>query len=119
MIDSAALQVLYYQMADGRRPIEEWLDALSADKMAFAAIQTRIDRIERGLTGDWKSVGGGVFELRVDYGPGYRVYFGRDGLKVIILLCGGFKGTQSRDIKTAKKYWSDYEKRKSPGGSAA
>jgi len=119
MTDPAGMQVLYYQMADGRRPMEEWLDALSEDKLAFAAIQTRIDRIERGLTGDWKTVGGGVSELRIDHGPGYRVYFGRDGLKVIVLLCGGIKSTQSRDIKTAKKYWSDYEKRKPPGGSAA
>lgn len=112
MSESNVLQVLHYQTVDGRRPIEEWLEALRADKRARAAILVRIDRLERGLIGDWKAVGGGVSELRVDYGPGYRVYFGRDGMKVVILLCGGYKGTQNRDVRRARQYWSDYEKRK-------
>jgi putative addiction module killer protein len=116
MTDAVGLQVFHYQTGDGIRPFEEWLTELKADRRARAAILTRIDRVERGLMGDWKSVGGGVGEMRVDYGPGYRVYFGRDGTTVVILLCGGYKGTQSRDIKMAKRYWRDYETRKRSGG---
>ena len=119
MPESAGLKVFYYQTGDGRRPFEEWLDELQADRRARAAIFARIDRIERGLIGDWKGVGGGVCELRVDYGPGYRVYFGRDGEFVVILLCGGYKGTQRGDIRNARRYWNDYEKRKGPGGRPA
>ena len=99
--------------------MEEWLEELRADRSARAAIQVRIDRIERGLLGDWKSVGGGVGELRVDFGPGYWIYFGRDGQTIVILLCGGYKGTQSRDIRNAKRYWRDYGKRKGSSGSSA
>ena len=119
MAEPVEFRVLYYQTVDERRPIEEWLDELRTDRLARAAILVRIDRIERGLIGDWKSVGGGVGELRVDYGPGYRVYFGRDGMTVIVLLCGGYKGTQSRDIGKAKQYWRDYEKRKRSGSDSA
>jgi putative addiction module killer protein len=118
MTEQVVLQVLYYQTVDERRPIEEWLNELQADRRARAAIVARFDRMERGLIGDWKSVGGGVGELRIDYGPGYRVYFGRDGMTVIILLCGGYKGTQSRDIGLAKRYWRDYEKRKRSGSGS-
>jgi putative addiction module killer protein len=92
---------------------------LRTDRSVRAAIQVRIDRIERGLLGDWKSVGGGVGELRIDVGPGYRIYFGRDGQTVVILLCGGTKGTQIRDIGIARRFWRDYEKRKSSAGSRA
>ncbi len=119
MAEPVVFQVLYYQTVDERRPIEEWLSELKADRRARAAILVRIDRIERGLIGDWKSVGGGVGELRVDYGPGYRVYFGRDGMTVVVLLCGGYKGTQSRDIGTARQYWRDYEKRKRSSSDSA
>jgi putative addiction module killer protein len=65
-----------------------------------------------GLSGDWKSLQDGVFELRVDYGPGYRVYFGYDGQKLVLLLCGGDKKTQDRDIRLAKTYWKNHEGRK-------
>ncbi len=116
MSESAKYQVLQYQTLEGRRPMEQWLNELKFDRPAFAAIQTRIDRLERGLTSDWKRVGGGVFEIRVDYGPGYRIYFGRDAATLVILLCGGSKRTQSRDIRLAKQYWSDYEKRTRTSG---
>lgn len=119
MSDATGLGVFQYQTGDGRRPFADWLGELHADRRARAAILTRVDRLERGLLGDWKNVGGGVCELRVDYGPGYRVYFGRDGTTVVILLCGGFKATQSRDIRLAKQYWRDYEKSKRTGSGSA
>jgi putative addiction module killer protein len=119
MPGAVGFKVLYYQTVEGRRPVEEWLDELRADHRARAAIQVRIDRLELGLMADWKGVGDGVGEVRVDFGPGYRLYFGRDGQKVVVLLCGGSKGTQRRDIRLAKHYWRDYGARKKPAGSAA
>ena len=65
-----------------------------------------------GNLGDWKSVGAGVYEMRIDCGPGYRLYFGLDGLKLVILLAGGNKRSQESDIKHAKSYWHDYQERK-------
>ena len=78
----------------------KWLRELR-DRQARARIQTRIDRLQLGLAGDAKPVGEGVSELRIDYGPGYRVYFIRRGRELVILLAGGDKRTQNRDIKTA------------------
>jgi putative addiction module killer protein len=78
----------------------KWLRELR-DRQARARIQTRIDRLQLGLAGDVKPVGEGVSELRIDYGPGYRVYFIRRGRELVILLAGGDKRTQNRDIKTA------------------
>ena len=69
-------------------------------------------KVERGLIGDVKGVGGGVYELRVDLGPGYRIYFGQEGRTLVWLLCGGDKSTQRKDIKAAQSYWADYWRRK-------
>lgn len=80
---------------------EAWLDGLS-DQMAAARIAARIVRLRNGLLGDVKPVGGGISELRVDHGPGYRVYFVQRGAVLIVLLCGGDKRTQERDIARAK-----------------
>lgn len=79
---------------------ERWFTGLR-DRNAVARIKSRIDRLQLGLLGDAKSVGEGVSEMRIDYGPGYRVYFVRQGTKVTILLAGGDKRTQSRDIEKA------------------
>jgi putative addiction module killer protein len=79
-----------------------WFAKLS-DIQAKARIVARIRRMELGNTGDAKSVGGGVSELRIDYGPGYRVYFTKRGNTLVVLLCGGDKKTQKRDIETAKR----------------
>ncbi len=106
------LRVLRYQTADGRRPLAEWLDAL-ADREARSRIVARLDRLNAGLFGDWKSVGGGVCELRIDHGPGYRVYYAQDGNTLILLLCGGTKRTQANDIEKAHAYWKDYKARTS------
>lgn len=78
---------------------------------ATAIIQKRLRRVELGNLGDYRSVGEGVCELRIDYGPGYRVYFGQIEMKIVLLLCGGDKSTQEQDIRQAIKYWRDYEKR--------
>ncbi len=80
---------------------DRWLSRL-ADARARAKIQVRLDRLELGNFGDVKALGDGISELKVDYGPGYRVYFTRRGARVVLLLCGGDKSTQSRDIAAAK-----------------
>lgn len=80
----------------------KWIAGLR-DKKAETAVRVRIARVEAGLFGDVKSVGGGVSELRIAYGPGYRVYFTRRGDELVILLVGGDKGSQSRDIKLAQE----------------
>ena len=81
---------------------EAWLDGLR-DPSATRKIAIRIARVQAGLLGDVRPVGGGVSELRIDHGPGYRLYFVRRGTVVIILLCGGDKGSQTRDIRRAKE----------------
>lgn len=85
-----------------------WLDGL-ADQRAATRIAQRIVRLQSGLLGDPKPVGGGVSELRIDYGPGYRVYFVQRGRVLIILLCGGDKATQRRDIARAKMLAAELE----------
>ena len=84
----------------------KWLKSLR-DGRAAAKIAQRIVRLQSGLLGDVKPVGGGVSELRIDYGPGYRVYFANQGRAIVILLCGGDKGTQAADIKRAKALAAD------------
>jgi putative addiction module killer protein len=82
------------------------------DGMARVRIARRLTKLRAGLMGDWKAVGGGVIELREDYGPGYRVYCARHGSALIVLLAGGDKGTQQRDIERAQGYWQDWKRRK-------
>ena len=101
-----------YVTAKGKNPFREWLHALR-DVRARARIRVRLNRVRLGNFGDAKSVGDGVSELRVPSGPGYRVYFARTGSTVILLLCGGDKSTQKRDVNTAKDYWLDYQRRSS------
>jgi putative addiction module killer protein len=103
-------EIRNYLRADNRIPFEEWFISLK-DSKTKKKIQIRLDRLQLGNFGDCKSVGEGVFELRIDYGPGYRVYFGQIGLTIVLLLCGGDKSTQEQDIKEAQTYWRDYEKR--------
>ena len=114
MIEPFAL--FYYQTASGRLPYREWLGAVT-DPTAYAAVQSHTDRLKRGLFGDCEPVGEGVWELRIDTGPGYRVYYSRAGKQVVLLLCGGDKRRQTADIKRAKDYWRDYGKRTRTPGS--
>jgi len=104
------VEVRQYQTADGRVPLAEWLDGLR-DAVTRARVVARLDRLAAGLRGDWKGIGGGVCELRINLGPGYRVYYGQDGDTLILLLCGGSKGTQAKDIERAHAYWKDYKAR--------
>jgi putative addiction module killer protein len=102
------VELLRYQRADGGEPFSDWLNALG-DKQAQARIRVRLRRLEAGNFGDTEPVGDGVFELRLHMGPGYRVYFGRKGKLLVILLCGGDKGTQARDVIRAKDYWTAWK----------
>lgn len=105
------VEIRRYQTAEGKVPLSEWMHGLR-DGRARARIVARLDRLSVGLSGDWKNVGDGVCELRIDYGPGYRVYYGQDGESLILLLCGGDKRTQAKDIEKAHDYWKDYKTRK-------
>ena len=102
------MEILKYQTSDEKIPLDDWLDSLR-DKRAKARIQIRLDRLKLGLFGDWKPVGDGVCELRITEGLGYRVYYAKEGDIIVILLCGGNKSSQKKDIKQAKTYWQDYK----------
>jgi putative addiction module killer protein len=104
------LEVREYQTAEGKTPLTEWLRGLR-DGPTSDRIVARLDRLKAGLFGDWKSVGGGICELRIDLGPGYRVYYAQEGKTLILLFCGGDKSTQAKDIETAHAYWKDYKAR--------
>ena len=95
----------------GVSPFGQWLFALR-DHAGAAKIAAVLDRMSRGNFGDAKTVGSGVFERRIDFGPGYRIYFGRDGDTLVILLAGGTKKRQARDVEDAKQRWDDYKRRK-------
>ena len=114
------MELRYYQALDGRQPFVEWLAALE-DHEARARIQARLDIVSAGSLGDTRSVGEGVLELRVRWGPGYRVYFARVGDSVVLLLCGGDKRMQGKDIDDAKSYFNDFKRRtaKPPGHGGA
>lgn len=101
-------EVLHY-VDNGRDVFAEWIDSLK-DITGRAAILKRIDRVEEGNFGDHRSVGEGVSEFRIHYGPGYRVYFGEDGTRIVLLLCGGDKATQRKDIRKAQQLWAEYRR---------
>jgi putative addiction module killer protein len=101
--------ILFYETADGKIPVSDWLDGLRGqDKTTYDRIINFIDRVEAGNESNFKPEGDGVTALRMDFGPGYRIYFGQDGKELVILLIGGNKSTQGQDLATAKKYWGDY-----------
>lgn len=103
-----AKQIIIYADENGHEPYCSWIDNLK-DKKGQQRIRARIRRLGEGLYGDCNSVGEGVSELRMFFGPGYRIYFGEDADNIVVLLCGGDKDSQSRDIKNAKEYWGDYK----------
>lgn len=106
------IELRRYQLEDESTPVTEWLCGLR-DTRARAQIEVRLRRVSAGNFGDCKSVGEGVSELRVDVGAGYRVYYGKHGQALVILLCGGDKGSQQTDIMHAKACWADWKRRNS------
>ena len=105
------IELWHYRLRNGRDPFGEWLSGLR-DMNTRAKVEVRLGRLERGLFGDCEPIGDGLSELRIDWGPGYRVYFGREGKALILLLCGGDKGKQAKDIRDAKSYWKDHKARR-------
>jgi putative addiction module killer protein len=103
-------QVIEYLNSEGKGPYREWLAGL-ADRQARARILTRINRMEAGSFGDCKPLASGVWELRIDWGPGYRVYYAQAGRRLILLLAGGDKRRQQADIHAAISYWKDWQDR--------
>lgn len=101
-------QVELYQRQSGVVPFRDWLDRLR-DLQAVARIRARLTRIRAGNFGQARALGDGVYELKIDHGPGYRVYYAMAGKTVVLLLIGGDKSTQKRDIETAKDYWREYQ----------
>ena len=104
------LDVREYIDTAGRSPFAKWLRALNVQ--AAAKVATALERIADGNLSNVKPVGGGVLEYRIDFGPGYRIYFGRDGNILVILLAGGTKKRQHEDVRQAQATWKDYRKRK-------
>jgi len=107
---SSPIELRYYLDEDGECPFEEWFNALSA--AAAAKVAAALVRLEQGNFSNVKGVGEGVLEYRIDWGPGLRVYFGRDGDVLVILLKGGSKRRQQRDVADAKALWEDYKRRR-------
>ena len=110
MLPIIMLEIRYYVAADGRQPFAEWFADL--DPVARAKVARVIARMEQGNLANVKSVGEGVLEYKIDFGPGYWVYFARSGETLLILLTGGTKKRQQRDINAAIAYWQDYKRGK-------
>jgi putative addiction module killer protein len=106
-----SIDILKYATVTGTIPLDDWLAGLG-DRRAKARVLIRLDRLELGLEGHWRSVGEGVRELKIPEGKGYRVYYAWDGPNIVLLLCGGDKSTQKADIENAGTYWRDYNERK-------
>jgi len=104
------IEIDEYLDPSGRSPFARWMNKLNVP--AATVIHNRLERLAGGNRSNVKSVGAGVFEIRIDFGPGYRIYFGNDGERLVILLAGGSKARQSEDIAAAKARWTDYRTRK-------
>lgn len=103
-------EIIEYLRPEGKDPYRDWLLGL-ADRRAQARILMRINRMEAGSFGDHKPLSAGVWELRIDWGPGYRVYYAQAGKRLILLLAGGDKRRQQADIEAAISYWKDWQAR--------
>lgn len=102
-------EIIYYQTLDGKIPFKKWYLSIK-DSITRNKIDARITRLELGNFGHCNSIGHGLMELKIDYGPGFRVYFGQSGHNIIILLCGGNKNSQTKDIQLAHEYWENYRR---------
>lgn len=97
-----------YQEKNGKLPLVNWIESIQ-NNIYKARIKNRLSRIEAGNIGDYKYLKSGIYELRLCFGAGFRIYFGKIGNVIVLLLCGGDKKTQKNDIEKAKKYWKDYK----------
>jgi putative addiction module killer protein len=104
------IEIQRYRRPDGSVPFDEWFKALR-DQSVQWQIMARVFRMRDGNFGDWAAVGEGVFELRIHSGPGYRIYYGRQGEVLVLLLCAGSKKAQGADIEKAKRYWREWKAR--------
>lgn len=113
MFDGQPKRVLFYETLAGECPFNDWMEGLR-DRAAQQRIVKRLARLRGGNPGDYKSVGEGVYELRIDFGPGYRLYLAFAEEQLVILLCGGDKSTQASDIADAHAAWREYQQRTTP-----
>lgn len=104
-------EIIEYVTPDGHNPFHEWFLSLK-DARAKMRISKRLNTAKAGNLGETRPIGGGAHEMKIDYGPGYRLYFANDGKDIIILLCGGTKRTQQKDINLAQEYWAAYKQEK-------
>ena len=107
------IELLEYITPEGKTPFKDWFKKL--DNRAKAHITLALTKVELGNFSNTKGVGSGVHECKIHFGPGYRAYFGKDGEKIVILLHGGSKKKQQKDIETAQELWKEYKKRKKSG----
>lgn len=104
------MEIVVYLDEAGESPFGKWFEKI--DSQAALKVRRSVARMELGSFGDSKGVGEGVLECRINYGPGYRIYYGRDGDELVILLAGGTKKRQQADIERAQGYWAEYKTRK-------
>ena len=107
-MDAPKREVYYYRNTAGKVVVREWLESIK-DAKTRVKIRLRLGRAAEGNLGDHHSVGGGVMELRMAFGPGYRIFFGLDGIKIVVLLSAGDKKSQDDDIRLARSYWKAYK----------
>jgi putative addiction module killer protein len=107
-VEARPQELIIFEHSNGECPYSKWLKKL--DRRIAKRITLRVGRLEEGNFGDCKAARDGVQELRLDFGPGYRVYFAREGKAVVVLLFGGDKSSQTNDIKAAKAFWREYER---------
>lgn len=113
-MESFPYTIAYYLAETGGKPFKEWLDDLK-DITARQKVRIRLDRVRLGNLGRNRSVGEGVYELKIDYGSGYRVYYALEKKTLILLLMGGNKASQDKDIALARKYWQNHKRRRKDG----
>jgi putative addiction module killer protein len=106
-VEAKPKTLIIYETASGKEPFNDWLNGLK-DRRVKITVDARLTRVRNGNLGVCRSLGDGVWELKIDLGPGFRVYFGQHGDTIVVLLHGGDKKTQNKDIETAKEYWRDY-----------
>jgi putative addiction module killer protein len=114
VLPSSTIELREYLTADGRSPYTVWFERLNRE--AAVKVAAALARMQQGNLSNAKGVGAGVHEHRIDFGPGYRIYFGKHGDRMVILVGGGTKKRQQQDIQTAVARWQDYKQRKGAGG---